>query len=437
MPTIGIAPTYKSQLSLDFDSPAIASAPAATPAPASATPPKVFVISTTDRMQFRTCRRRWHFQSSMALNLEPVQMAAPLWFGTGIHFALEDFHGENRYARPEAAFEAYVEATQRQSRQVLPGTWSDDLQRSINMLSYYHKYWLKNRDPLPTLIVDGVPQVEVNLRLDLRDLFEGTRLGGRSIDDIVPHLKDYDQVIYSATIDRVTEDIDGNIWLVDYKTTAQMKTTHHSLDAQASAYTWLASRYYDKPVKGLIYWQFLKATPQTPRILNNGHLSVAANMRTSSGLYEETAKEVYGSPDKFPDAVARKLESLRLGEGKHHDTYIRRDYLRRSESQLANEGLTVLMELRDMLDPDKPLYHNPTFLCPAMCPFYEVCYSMQDGSDFQIQLEATTQKRADKDESWRAYLQPVDEFMEHHKDFATPVEYEEKTLVNDISFEGA
>jgi hypothetical protein len=136
---------------------------------------RVAVIRTSDRLSFKRCRRKWGWQSHLRHNLGPHQKASPLWLGSGIHFALEDFHGLRQFGgfpRPDPsnykvsqAFKAYVRATYKQSKETLPDDWQDLTELGVGMMDYYQFQWLKYRDPLTTLVVDGVPQVEVNFRI--------------------------------------------------------------------------------------------------------------------------------------------------------------------------------------------------------------------------------------------------------------------------------
>lgn len=75
---------------------------------------KVATIRTSDRLLFKRCRRRWGWNSHLRGNLAPKTNAAPLWTGSGFHFALEDCHSQNLYGHPGLAFLAYREATLRQ-----------------------------------------------------------------------------------------------------------------------------------------------------------------------------------------------------------------------------------------------------------------------------------------------------------------------------------
>jgi hypothetical protein len=352
------------------------------------------VIRTSDRIQFKSCRRRWALQSHLKRNLEPTQQASPLWFGTGFHFALEDRYGSQKFERLEDAFIAYVRATTKQARQELPNDVADLVEMGKGMLNYYQDYWVKGRDELTTLVVDGVPQVEVNFTVEVPF-------------DVRGHFPDspFDRVVYAGTIDRVTVDEHGRIWLVDYKTAKQMKATHFSNDSQVTSYCWAASRLYDRPVAGLIYWQFLKAIPKPPEPLVSGGISVAQNQRTTHRLYREALIKAYGSVNAAPMKNVDFLNQLSLVESEDHDPYIRRDRIFKNPQSLESEGAKILIELEDILNPNLPLYPNPNWTCPMMCPFYEVCISMDDGSDWEDQLASETQSRAAKNDSWRRYLE--------------------------------
>src|SRR5690554_6285659 len=67
-------------------------------------------IHTYDRIAFKRCRRKWYFSSPLRRNVAPKDgFNENLWFGTGFHFALEDYHGYNIFGDPILAFHAYVD----------------------------------------------------------------------------------------------------------------------------------------------------------------------------------------------------------------------------------------------------------------------------------------------------------------------------------------
>ena len=71
-----------------------------------------FNIRTSDRRVFRRCLRKWDYQSSLRQNLTRAGVEANInfWFGSAIHFCMEDYHGYNRFQDPRSALHAYYQA---------------------------------------------------------------------------------------------------------------------------------------------------------------------------------------------------------------------------------------------------------------------------------------------------------------------------------------
>lgn len=349
--------------------------------------PRTAVIRTSDRISFKNCRRRWGWSSHLRHNLGPREGISPLWFGTGIHFALEDFHGYNRFGHPRLAFEAYVKARHDHDSQRLPEDHKELLTLGQEMMDYY-VIWMQQRKNtlLKTYWHDGVPQVEVNFRFDIP--FDATKWG-------------YDKVVYSGTIDRVCIDENGWLWPLDYKTAAAIATLHYSTDPQIGVYMWAMPHIYNKPVGGFYYQQHRKGTPKAGRILKNGGVSVDKEQATSRLLYRQTLIEVYGSVEQAPEANQQLLNVLSGQEDEWQDKFIRIDKVHRNERAAQSEGVKIIMELEDILNPDLPLYPNPTRDCAAFCPFHSPCVALDDGSDYQHILNTLMEPREKVYDSWR------------------------------------
>lgn len=347
--------------------------------------PKPIIIRTSDRMLFKRCRRKWHFQSAMKLNLEPAQRAPYFWIGTGGHFALEDYHGYNYYGHPVEAFRAYVEAQRKSCPSALPDDWKEQAVLGEGILDYYLT-WLNGRDPLQTYWFNGEPQVEVRIRVPLP--MKGA---------------DGEEIFYDATLDRVVE-IDGELWVLDYKFYAQFRPTNLDLDEQITSYLWLASLLYGRPVVGMILMQFKKELPKGPRILRSGAISSAKNQKTTHRLYKEILELQYGEVHLAPPENVECLNHLAQIEGEERDAFIKREYTRRSQEQLESLGSRVLAETTDMTNPDIFLYPNFTRDCSWDCPFNDVCLMIERDEDWETYLEEVSEQRTDERDEWRKYL---------------------------------
>ena len=351
---------------------------------------RIAVVRTSDRISFRRCRRRWNWSSHLRQNLGTLVTPAPLWMGVGFHFALEDFHGVKEWPSAKEAFVAFAAATYRKARHTLPGDFEELTDLAGGMLNYYEKLWLPARDPLRTFMWDGRPQVEVNFRIEVP--WERGHHG-------------FDRVVYSGTIDRITIDDYNRLWLIDYKTAKQIQTMHFANDPQISAYCWAAAQMYPGyEVAGFIYQQHRKALPDPNLFLASGKITTNQNFKTTRSFYKHALINLYGAIEKAPLANVNHLNWLARMEDTEKDFFIRRDRIHRNARQNESEGVKLLMELDEMLNPDLPLYPSPTRDCAYMCPFHGVCVSLDDGSDWEDELESITQQREGSYDLWRQYL---------------------------------
>lgn len=346
---------------------------------------KLPMIGTSDRILFRRCRRRWNWQSPMRGNLEAIGTPIEaLWLGTGVHYALEDYHSHRTHGTAVAAFLAYLGAFRVAER---PLDWRNAAQVGLGMLDYYERHWLPQRDEFQTLWVPDaagvmVPQVEVNFLIPL------------------PHAPGF----YRGTFDRVVTDPFGRYWVLDYKTAKKHDTAKLPTDPQVTAYCWAATQIYGQQFEGVVYMQMLKTPPGPPTRLKNGTFSKAKTQATTYPIYRTALMEEYGH---IPPDYQEFVDWLSNQETADGDAYIRRDLVRRNQAQLEAEGGKILAESLDMLNPELPLYPNPTFNCAFDCPFREPCIAMDDGSDWRHMLATGYVKRRELVD-WRSRVEAGD-----------------------------
>ena len=356
--------------------------------------PRVAVIRTSDSIQFKGCRRRWDWSSHLRGNMNPLIQADPLWLGSGMHYALEDFHGHQKYGTAAMAIMAYAFAFHKKYPDKVPPEWMELLKLGVEMMEYY-PVWLKNRPLLDTYVFNGQPQIEVSIKIpiDIGKLKNWQKIA-----------KHWDQVVYSLTLDRAIVDEDKRVWIMEYKSAKVIKTAHYATDPQVSRYIWAADVVYDEPVAGVIYQQHRKDLPKPARVLLNGTISTAQNQTTTHGLYREALMNLYKDPSKFPEANLALLNEFAKEENEDGDKFIRRDRIHRNCKTSESEAQKILLEVSDMLDPDLSIYPNPTRDCPNFCPFYSPCVSLDDGSDWKYQLEQGFEQRPAEYDEWREKL---------------------------------
>lgn len=169
---------------------------------------------------------------------------------------------------------------------------------------------------------------------------------------------------------------------------------------------WIAPFLYNKPIGGFIYQQHKKVIPRPPEdlMLVRGGVTVAQNTVTTRAIYREALIKAFGSVDKAPIPNKEFLNALTAKETPDRDPFIQRDYIYRNEVTGQSVANLVLMECEDMLNPDLPLYPNPTRDCAHMCPFNGPCVSLDDGSDYQTELDLISEPRQVVYDEWRKFI---------------------------------
>lgn len=345
-------------------------------------------IRTSERSLFKKCRRLWAWTSPLKAYREIKDKPNYFWFGTGMHYALEDYHGYNKYGHPAAAFLAYCQATH--EAKLAPFDHKELAVVGANMMVYYKDHWLDKgqRNPIQTLIVDGVPQCEVRFKIELP--IKGPN-GQR--------------VVYRGMIDRMGVDDEGQIWVIEYKSAKAFRLQHFDTDDQVTAYCWAAQSIYGVPIAGVIYQQHRKVFPSKPRMLSTGKLSTSKTMLTTHAIYASALIEAYGSFEVAPLECRKYLQTLvSADDDEDGDKFIRRDKIYRNQYQIASQGEKILLEVEEILRPDLALYPNPGKDCSWMCPLETVCIAMDDGSEWETLLLSMTRKREEESDEWRNLL---------------------------------
>jgi len=402
-----------------------------------------FTIRTSDRRVFRRCLRKWGFMSSLKGNLQRKgsEQNINFWFGSAIHFAMEDYHGWNKFGDPRRAFKAYYDCFPAEERPA-----GADLMYGvgIGMLTYYLEWYSrKNRDlEFETLWLDqdnkmvsantlrAQPAVEQQFFLDLgirvvvdkkteRILCEydvsmedigsatwpqivrmhnGFNLDGDENSDgytlyyfegpnTLPEEKIEVSIVpihYHGTIDKIVVDRLGRWWLLDYKTAKGADTNKLDTDDQISAYMWAAEQWFQHPIYGFIYLQLTKDVARPPKRLKNGELSVEKKQKTTYALLRQAIIDDFGSIQKAPNKYIEFLNIMAEKETPEGDRFIRWDFVKRSRNQLISTYNHVMGEARTMIDPNIYLYPNPTRDCIWDCPLRDVCLALDDHRNEEV-----------------------------------------------------
>lgn len=357
-------------------------------------------IHTSDRISFKRCRRRWDFSSQLRQGLINIdgEVSPHLWFGSGIHYALEDYHGYCTFGNPFKAFQAYCWAT----RRAHPTNVKELVPLAEGMLSHYVDVDADSFNDTDTVWFDDNgqmnPAVEVYWEVPIPGF-------------------DPDQVVYAGTFDRLVTDKNEGHWILDYKTAQRFNTGKLEMDTQVTAYCWAFRQLYGYDPKGVIYIQMLKEVPSLPNILKNGDVSTNKAQATTFHLYKQALKQVYGELRNVPPKQKETALHFKNMEALEGDKFIRRDFVRRNSAQIDSETWKIVAETNDMLDEHVVCYPNPTKDCSFDCNFRGPCVAMDDGSDFQSILNNGYAHREEM-HPWRKRLptpSELEEILDHDR----------------------
>lgn len=365
-----------------------------------------FTIRTSDRRTFRRCLRKWDFQSSLRGNWQHIgtEQNINFWFGSAIHFSMEDYHGENKFGDPRKAFWAYYQAFPTDE---LPIGAEVHYELGMAMLSYYLTWYKRHNDVagFETALVDPETHqlynphqvkktdkmeyaVEQSFILPLNtyvavDANGNIRKAFFNVQDpscisftyngvecnIVP-------ICYHGTMDRIVCDKYGRYWVLDYKTAKGADTNKLDTDDQISAYLWAFEKWFGIKPYGFIYLQLTKEAVQEPKRLKNGELSVDKKQKTTYSLLKQEIINDYGTVNAAPDKLIQFLNHMASIESPEGDGFIRWDFVKRTPEQIRSTEEHIMGELHHMLWEDLYCYPAPTRDCIWDCPCRDLCLAL-------------------------------------------------------------
>jgi PD-(D/E)XK nuclease superfamily len=404
----------------------------------------VIPCHASDRGAFKFCRRQWSWSSPTRRNLIPKTMVhgirINLWFGTGIHKALEHYYNPGLSEDPEIAFMAWFDLEwnggfitedelpqyvdrfpQKQAdgrikieglREILPSPdeelFQEHLQLGIGMMKFYKDY-AKREDnfsvistehefSVPILDPSGEALYMADERIVPDDwiLTREENIFGPLMYE-APNGKIHKQVHARGRQDLLIQDNEsGRYGIIDYKTTSRLDDDyfrHLELDEQCTTYLWageIEAKLYGLEYKELdfiLYQAMLKAYPKPPTITSRGIPSINRNDEsTTAKMFEQCInanpvwKMMYDRDIKWQNYYTWLLE---LGDRR----FIDRKDVWRNKTQRHNAGVRYYYEALDMLG-NPVAYPNPTknYSC-LNCVFRAPCIAAEDGSDFEAILK--------------------------------------------------
>jgi len=339
---------------------------------------KVFKASATDRIEFKECRRRWHFGSLSCMRLESKMPALPLHFGTAIHAALEAFYCKKD---PVKEFIALWQENLDEAREMnLPEEnimlMEEHLDLGVAMLEGYQGY-AKTADTdwevLNTELEWEFPLVES----------DGTPLVFEFNDEIVlPMVVGRFDLI-------VREKKSNHIMVVDHKTSC-MKFDSAEIDFndQLPIYIWAARKIFQNENIQAVWNQLRKKAPTIPKVLKSGGLSKDKSMDTTYDIYlKEIEKQKLNVKD-----YQKMLDNLH----EKPQTFFERAVLYKSQAAIDQVDKNLRLELMEMIRYSHNIEHcfpYPNRDCVWKCDYKMLCRQLQIGANIDRLIERHYQPR--------------------------------------------
>lgn len=395
----------------------------------------IIPIHTSDIANFKRCRRYWDWSSPTRTNLrhkvEIYGINFNLWFGTGIHYALEKMYDPMLKRDPVEVFltwfqhqweggivgEEWLELTYdihprladpitpdprsatkfhpiqqweiKGLRDILPDPIEAEFieykELGVGMLEFYKDYAAR-RDDFEVVAVEST--YSIPLGFESIDRREESPNYGKSIE--VHARGKRDQIAWYPERNK--------FGVMDYKTAARVDEDYflkNEKDEQFTNYLWATKYeaiYYDLPwyaheVDRVIVNAMRKKYPKPPTVLKSGFLSVNRQEEgTTAELFMQAVKEHGLELWYEDDEKAQKYYNYLVAQG--DDNFVQRDLVFRNEHEIENAHKHIIMIAKEMLRDDVPLYPTPTGAQSCLkCAFRVPCIAKDDGSDWQGILE--------------------------------------------------
>ena len=349
-------------------------------------------VHTSDLGTFKKCRRRWNWVSPMRENLVPKVSVSGinfnLWFGTGIHYALEMHYDPILKRHPVEVWNTWYHDSVRELQEKNPGFYDENEEEFLShfalgtgMMDFYWDYSKKNDQWFE--VIETESDFAVPLGFDAVDPRDGVMK----------------PAAYCGRRDALVRDLEnGRYGIIDHKTSSRIDEDFFlklEMDEQCGGYMWATEQEREITVDFVIYNTLRKVCPRPPTVLQSGQLSIARTTESTTAALFEFAVEENGLEVWLETNEKAKLYLDYLREV-GDEQFIVRPIVKRNRNEIHEQGVNIELVARDMLN-SPALYPNPSasWYC-TKCPLRPPCLAMNDGSDHWEMLEYGFESNPDR-----------------------------------------
>lgn len=350
------------------------------------------ILRNSERQLFKKCQWRWEREYIDRLKLRGKDSMA-LWFGTGIHLAMEKWYvaGRERGVDPRETWREYVMQSKGDTAYV--NTYHDgDFEEAISALELGEDMltgYLEHYGPEENIEVISAEQ-SFQVKVPYKNLRDFQHLG----DGFTGHFDD--EAYFVGTFDQVYRDTTtGKLWLRDWKTCAQLgasATQYLPLDDQAGSYMAVADYTLRKQgligenerIEGIVYDYLVKAKRDVRPRNEDG---LACNKPQKKHYIEALGDE---GIDKMKVADLKSLAEQRgiPVYGEVSATQPRQLFDRVTVRRNPTERRTQINRIQNDLSHMSlvrngvlPAMKSPSREC-SFCPFLEICELDEQGKSW-------------------------------------------------------
>jgi len=402
----------------------------------------IIPIHTSDVGNFLYCRRYWNWASPARSNLrhkvEFYGIDTNLWFGSGIHYALESYYNPTLKRDPVEAFQTWYQyqwegglVTEdwldrvydvkpelynhgindgfteqmyliKGLRELLPDPRFEEFEELLNLgigMMTYYKEWSPKHDFFDVIAAEALYSIPLVKE-------DGSLLTSIDTREESPNFGKRLEVHARGKRDSIIYDGENNQYgLIDYKTASLVNEDYFlklENDAQVSNYMWASqqeAKLFDLPYKVMSFCEYQamwKAYPSGVKVLADG-ISPSISRTDQTADADMFAAYIRDSGlqawyDNNPKAQA--FYEWLIAEGEKR--YVNRKRAYRSQHALETTGRELAMMAEEMLSRPN-IYKRPSGdrRC-TRCAFRVPCLAMDNGDDWLTMINDGYERNRDR-----------------------------------------
>lgn len=198
---------------------------------------------------------------------------------------------------------------------------------------------------------------------------------------------------FRLIIDKIIEESDGGLWLVDYKTVKNfMPPDFLLLDAQLARYFWGAEKLGYKPLRGIMFDEIKTQAPTVPKQLKTGGLERRKNMRCDAYTYYRELKHLGLDPKPYKEFLNYLMSK--------NSEWFRRTRLPKDKPLVLQQMRELDWTARQIREAEERNEFPRSVMkdCRWDCSFLELCALQLTGARIEPAIKLRYTTRSDRAE---------------------------------------